>query len=538
MPFNPEPYNVLVSFLIWLLVFGGSAVLIALVSLLVALAVQGSEGVRGVLRLIGDGFTELFSLSFRRIWALATLTFKESVRRKTLLVFVVFAILFMFAGWFMQGSSGERADLQIKQHVTFALRAISWLILPVSLLLACWGIPEDIKARSLHTVVTKPVRRSEVVLGRMLGFVGIGTVVVAAMGFVGYVWVVRQIPNDARAKLVSRVPVYGTLTFRDRVGTATDRGVNVGDMWMFRSFIEGASKARAVWTFEGLDVDELKRQGGLKLEAKFESFRTHKGDINTKLFCQYRLINPDSKLFADVPPFPVNEFSETITTVAPTIDVYNDTTQERKAVSLFDDLISNGKLTVEVQCIDTGQFLGMARPDLFIRMADRSFFSGFSKSVVSIWLMMVLVVALGVTASCFLKGPVATLATFSLIVVGMWFRSFMETVVLGGTFKGGGPVESIIRIATHKNIQEQIEEDAISQAITMVDYAARAMLWLAQHLVPNFEHFTRASQYAPNGFDVDWQAGMLPVIFVTLAYLVPCVLIGYYSLKLRELESK
>ncbi len=538
MPFNPEPYNILVSFLIWLLVFGGSVVLIALVSLLVALAANGSDGVRGVLRLIGEGFIELFSLSLRRIWALATLTFKESVRRKTLLVFVVFAILFMFAGWFMQGSSGERVDLQIKQHVMFALRAISWLILPVALLLACWGIPEDIKARSLHTVVTKPVRRSEVVLGRMLGFVGIGTVVVAAMGFVGYVWVVRQIPNDARAKLVSRVPVYGTLTFRDRVGVPTDRGINVGDMWMFRSFIEGASKARAIWTFEGLNVDALKRLGGLRLEANFESFRTHKGDINTKLFCKYRLINPVTGEDAELPSFPVNEFSETITMVGPTLDKFDATTQERKQISLFDDLIVNGKVTVEAQCIDNGQFLGMARPDLFIRMADRSFFSGFSKSVVSIWLMMVLVVALGVTASCFLKGPVATLATFSLIVVGMWFRSFMETVVLGGTFKGGGPVESVIRIWTHQNIQTKIEEDAISQAVSTVDYAARAMLWLAQHLVPNFEHFTRVSQYAPNGFDVDWQAGMLPVIFVTLAYLVPCVLIGYYSLKLRELESK
>ena len=33
--------------------------------------------------------------------ALTVLTFKEAVRRKALLVFVVFAILFMFAGWFM-----------------------------------------------------------------------------------------------------------------------------------------------------------------------------------------------------------------------------------------------------------------------------------------------------------------------------------------------------------------------------------------------------------------------------------------------------
>jgi hypothetical protein len=46
------------------------------------------------------------------------------------------------------------------------------------------------------------------------------------------------------------------------------------------------------------------------------------------------------------------------------------------------------------------------------------------------------------------------------------------------------------------------------------------------------------SPYVANGFDVDWNAAMLPSIAVTLAYLVPCLIIGYYSLKLRELESK
>ena len=96
----------------------------------------------------------------------------------------------------------------------------------------------------------------------------------------------------------------------------------------------------------------------------------------------------------------------------------------------------------------------------------------------------------------------------------------------------------MIRIWTHMNVQERLDQNVVSQAATMVDYVAQGMLWVAQYLIPNFEHFTRASQYLPNGFDVDWRAGMLPVIFVTLAYLVPCVLIGFYALKLRELESK
>jgi len=41
-------------------------------------------------------------------------------------------------------NSDLRADLQVKNAVSFALTTISWLAIPVVLLLSCWGIPEDI----------------------------------------------------------------------------------------------------------------------------------------------------------------------------------------------------------------------------------------------------------------------------------------------------------------------------------------------------------------------------------------------------------
>jgi len=34
------------------------------------------------------------------------------------------------------------------------------------------------------------------------------------------------------------------------------------------------------------------------------------------------------------------------------------------------------------------------------------------------------------------------------------------------------------------------------------------------------------------------KAALIPGFLMTLAYLLPCLLIGSYSLKLRELESK
>lgn len=87
--------------------------------------------------------------------ALTSLTLKEAIRRKALLVFAVFALLLMFAGWFLTNSN-ERAELQVGIHIAFILQTISWIMMPVVFFLSCWSLPEDIRIRSLHTVVTKP----------------------------------------------------------------------------------------------------------------------------------------------------------------------------------------------------------------------------------------------------------------------------------------------------------------------------------------------------------------------------------------------
>ena len=45
-------------------------------------------------------------------------------------------------------------------------------------------------------------------------------------------------------------------------------------------------------------------------------------------------------------------------------------------------------------------------------------------------------------------------------------------------------------------------------------------------------------EFLPSGFDVSWSKALLPSVAVTVGYLIPCLLIGYFCLKLRELEQK
>jgi hypothetical protein len=424
--------------------------------------------------------------------------------------------------------------LQVKVYVSFVLTAISWLILPSVFLLACWSLPDDIKARSLHTVVTKPVLRSEVLFGRVLGITLVGTVALLTMGIFGYVWLNRALPSEIREKkLIARVPVYGDITFRDRKGDPAAAGINTGDIWMFRSYIEGNTKAQAIWDFKNVTPQRFldATHDKLRLESNFQVFRTYKGDIESGILCRYVLVNEEKKIRAPLPAFTVHEFRENIYSID-----RKQFDEKNQPVDVFDDLVNKGNLRVEVQCLTAGQFLGVARPDLFFRAPDAPFWSAFFKSVFSVWMMMFLLIVMGVVASCFLKGPVATLLTFTFLLVGRLAQGLLASLTTG-EFKGGGALESAYRIVTRMNPTVPIQESPFLSIVQAIDMAPSGLLRVVRHLIPSFEHYN-LGQYAANGYDVPWNTQLLPGLALTLGYALPCLVLGYFSLKLRELESK
>jgi hypothetical protein len=164
-----------------------------LVGLLVAYLVSAvrygpSEGFYAVARGVRDLFRDdLPGTSPRRIFALARLAYKEAIRRKVLVVVALFLVGLLFAGWYLDPRSSDPARL----YISFVLTSTNYLILLLALFISAFSLPADIKNRTIYTIVTKPVRATEIVLGRMLGFVGVGTLMLVPMGLASYFFVVR-----------------------------------------------------------------------------------------------------------------------------------------------------------------------------------------------------------------------------------------------------------------------------------------------------------------------------------------------------------
>jgi ABC-type transport system involved in multi-copper enzyme maturation permease subunit len=228
---------------------------------------------------------DLFKLRWRRIWAIALLSLKDAVRRKVLWAFLALLLVFLFGSWFID----SKPENQVRSYV----QVLYWVQTPLLLVtitwLAAFSIPTDIKNQTIHTILTKPVERFEIVLGRFLGFGILMSGVLVVTNGLSLLYLFREIhPDAAYESLKARVPVYGDLSFWEgnESGQETQRkGENVGREWEYRSYIQGkATRTQyAVWQFNDLPAD-LAGRASVPCEFAFDVYRTLKGESVTCTF--------------------------------------------------------------------------------------------------------------------------------------------------------------------------------------------------------------------------------------------------------------
>ncbi len=544
-------------------------------------------------RTVVGGFADLGRLSWRRISALAGLAIKESLRRRVLVSLVVFAMILLFASWYLQTDNLEPARL----YLSFVMTATTYLLLLLALLLAAFSLPNDIKQKTIYTVATKPVRPGDIVLGRMLGFTAIGTLLLAVMAVGSWFFVTGSLAHThevdlstlttlrdadgeplgregqtsfdgfhkhtlsvgtdgvgrtdlvhghthaiemrgdrlqvatARDYLRARVPQRGTIKFLNQQGLETERGISVGNEWQYRSFIAGSTQAAAVWTFDNINESTLTPAGDLPLSLIVRVYRSYQGKIEEAIQGSIQLRNPETGLKSTITVFPAKDAG---------IDSFEfpneQTDTELNEITILDDLVSSdGKLEVIVQCLDRGQYFGFAQADAFIRLPEGSPLWNFVKGYLAIWMQMVIVIAVAVTMSTFLSGPIAMVATVSFIVLGL-FRGFFVKIALGESY-GGGPLESLVRLVTQMNVMSPFPERTTAVvAMETVDDLFQGAMRAISYVLPDFSLYLDRVTYVSEGFSVPTDA-LLRDLTVCLAYVIGMAIAGYFCFRTREVAK-
>ena len=158
-------------------------------------------GVVVVLGLLVFGRDELKRLSPTRIWAISSVCFSESIRRKVLWV-IPFAIAGVIAVTTLQHTIDPLEA--IRQTIKFCLFAAGLLVTVTAIILACTNLPREIENRVIFTVMTKPTTRLEIVLGKVVGFVRVSGLIILIMGVFTFAYVGLQ-NHKLTAQLTDRL---------------------------------------------------------------------------------------------------------------------------------------------------------------------------------------------------------------------------------------------------------------------------------------------------------------------------------------------
>jgi hypothetical protein len=225
-------------------------------------------------------FTEVFAVRGRRLYSIARLSIFESNRRMWApwVVTTVFLLVLAFTHWFLQP---PRAAEMGRLYVGTLSLLCSVLLTVMVTILTPLSLPTDIQQQTIYTVVSKPVRRLELIWGRLIGYMALVTILVGVFGAISlfYLWrtvgstiyateqlaikarkenrmadfkQLKEQADQLRTRMQARVPIKGSLAFLDSRGTPHAVGIDVGQeqgMREPRSHIEGATPSTAIWSF-------------------------------------------------------------------------------------------------------------------------------------------------------------------------------------------------------------------------------------------------------------------------------------------------
>ncbi len=121
----------------------------------------------------------------RAAWAIARLTFWEGVRMRVVLIFVVVLVLIVLRLPFaLRGD--ETLSGRLQTFLAYSLTATGVLLGVAVVFLSCATLSNELRTRTLHLVVTKPVSRFQIVLGKWLGINALALLLLAVCGLTIY----------------------------------------------------------------------------------------------------------------------------------------------------------------------------------------------------------------------------------------------------------------------------------------------------------------------------------------------------------------
>lgn len=580
------------------LILGCLAAYGALGAALFALGVPRLTGIWTGVLLVGVGvfLAALFLLMLFEaegpVWAIAKLSFKEAVRSQVLWIFLIVFLPVLFpVQWFAGGKPSD----EMRTSTAVATLVLSVLALVPAVLIASFGIPNDIKNWNIFTVVSKPIERLEIVLGRFAGYLALMTLVTLALTGVSLVFLSNNSLSSRALEetYTARVPLRGKLEFKSLV--AQDRsekkefeGTNVGREFDYRRYIAGAdiSPQRAIWRFAEVPADLAAAEGDrVPVEFTFDIYKLTKGEQDKGVVTKFVFVTHNAPLRQPTRQDDGGEWKwqseerkraydkraaelraagadplrqDTARPGTPGWEAANKLAEEFgyyeiNGKEVFDyrvmgvevpaGLFRNARtgdpgdaarFSVYVKCESEGQLLGAAEPDLYLLRARMPFWYNFLKSMIGLWCLLCMAIGLAVALSTYLSGILTVIAVATIFAVG-FFTDHLSEVAENRNPTGGGPLQSMAQIFRAEQPTAPLSDSAATKALIKGDQGVAWLVRRFQNMIPDVESFSWG-HFVGEGFNVNGEY-LAVNLLVTFGYLLPWAILARYLMKLREVAA-
>jgi len=127
--------------------------------------------------------------SIRGPWTIAVYTWREGMRKKLLIGFLILSILVIFGSTFMTAfltqntvSDVDPVDIEAKLIKDICVTVIAIFGVLITIFISASVVPNEVENKVVYTVLSKPVRRFQYLLGKFLGVQLIVIMNLALMG--------------------------------------------------------------------------------------------------------------------------------------------------------------------------------------------------------------------------------------------------------------------------------------------------------------------------------------------------------------------
>ena len=434
----------------------------------------------------------------KTVAALAKHTFKESLRKKTALVIFFLALVLLGC---MQFLPGITPDDRLKLVQVVSSKAATFFAIVVAIFLAAASIPADVEDKTIYSVLTKPVSRMAYILGKSLGLILVTGILLLAMSLISY-GVVRLVALQAATKglkepLMAKMPLYASSLIHRLEGKDASQvppGKVVG--------LTGPKKMEAEWQWEGIKMSDFPPEE-ITLEGKF---LVEGGVLGGKM--KFAAINLSS-----------GQQEEVFSKPKP---------HETFAISFPSSILrSGGPLKVIASAEEPGIYFGVTLRDLYLLKKPGSFSINFLKSVVLIFLQLLVMVPIAVVGASFLSTPVSV--SFSFFI---YFCSNIVEVMRGLAHTLTEPGTGILGTTTLGHVHGPVEIAEQTLMVRIINTALKYLIYGISYIIPNFSKFAPAN-FLADKINIPWKVLLLLLLYALL-YAASLSVIAFLIFRRRE----